>query len=393
MGADAARPDDDDPGGAIAHIPALDGTRGLAILLVLLVHFGVGAGFAGRVSAPWGSALERAFYVGWSGVDLFFVLSGFLITSILLASKAQPRYFGRFYGRRALRIFPLYYVGLVLGLLVVPAVWPGEVNKLLGESLRGQAWFWTYTLNVGYALGWLSGVGVLGQFWTLTIEEQFYLAWPAIVKVSTERALVAVCIVMAVGALCLRVLWLSQGWPGGWQGAYRFTLTRVDALAIGAVVAVLVRDPAWRARLDRWTPAGLALGLAAVGALAVTVRPFYPNSPVVVTFGHTLLALTFGWLIVLASGSRSPRWLRMRGLRVLGKFSYGIYVWHWPLQQVMLLYHAERFLPVTFLATGLLGSFALGWLSYVLIERPFLKLKRVFAYERRTTAGAAAAVA
>jgi peptidoglycan/LPS O-acetylase OafA/YrhL len=382
-------PEDDDPGGAIARIPALDGVRGLAILLVLLLHFGVGAQF-GRLGTPWASTLDRVFYLGWSGVDLFFVLSGFLITSILLASRTQPRYFRRFYGRRALRIFPLYYVGLVLGLLVVPAVWPSEVNKLLGDSLRGQAWFWTYTLNVGYALGWLSGVGILGQFWTLTIEEQFYLAWPAVVKTLTDRGLVAACLALAAGALVLRIFWLTEGWPGGWQGAYRFTLTRVDALAVGALVAVLVRAPAWRQRLERWAPLGLAAGLAAIALLFASLTRFYPNERSVVTFGHTLLALTFGWLMVIAVGSRSPRGLGLRPLRALGKYSYGIYVWHWPLQQVMLIYHADRFSPAGFLAAGLLGSLALGWLSYLVIERPFLNLKRFFAYEPRASAPAAA---
>jgi peptidoglycan/LPS O-acetylase OafA/YrhL len=111
----------DNPGGALARLPALDGLRGIAILLVLFLHFGVGAGFT-STRGPVGAALDRLFYVGWSGVDLFFVLSGFLITSILLATRKERGYFARFYGRRALRILPLHYVALVLALIVLQRV-------------------------------------------------------------------------------------------------------------------------------------------------------------------------------------------------------------------------------------------------------------------------------
>jgi peptidoglycan/LPS O-acetylase OafA/YrhL len=387
------RADEDNPGGAIAHLPALDGIRGVAILLVILIHFGVGAAFAARTKTAAAAALERVFYLGWSGVDLFFVLSGFLITSILLASKSQPQYFRRFYGRRVLRIFPLYYVALVLGLLVLPRALPAQAPRLLGEAPAGQVWLWTYTLNIAYALGWVANVGVLTQFWTLTIEEQYYLVWPSVVKKATERGLLQICVAMVAGALCLRLLWVGLGWPGGWQGAYRFTLARVDALAVGGMIAVLVREPAWRRRLERLAPAGLWIGLGAIAAMFLWLPVFYPSDWRVVTFGHSLLALTFGWLVVLAARSPPPRWLTSRLLRLLGKYSYGIYVWHWPLQQVLLLYAADRLTPAAFLAIGLVGSIALGWISYLVIERPFLHLKRFFAYGPRRAAVESTAVA
>jgi peptidoglycan/LPS O-acetylase OafA/YrhL len=382
----------DNPGGALARLPALDGLRGIAILLVIGIHFGVAAGFTrwpGRV----GLALTRIFYVGWTGVDLFFVLSGFLITSILLATRSEPDYFRNFYARRALRIFPLHYVTLVLALIVLPRVLPAPAHEFLGQARDGQWWLWTYTLNIANVFGWLVNAGVLAQFWTLAIEEQYYLVWPAVVKRASSRALLAIGVFMVVGAFVLRLLWVSQGGPGGWQGAYRFTFTRIDALAVGGLIALAVRLPAWRGRLERMAPAGFGIGLAAVAATFLWLPRFYPSDWRVVTFGHSLLALTFGWLVVLAVRTPSHPVLGNGLLRLLGRYSYGIYVWHWPLQNVMLSHYVPVLGPGKFFVTGLLGSFALAWVSYHAIELPFLHLKRFVAYghERRPVESTAVA--
>jgi len=373
----------DNPGGALARLPALDGLRGIAILLVLGIHFGVAAGFSrwpGRV----GPALEQIFYVGWTGVDLFFVLSGFLITSILLATRSEPAYFRNFYARRALRIFPLHYVTLVLALIVLPRVLPAQAPEFLGQARAGQWWLWTYTLNIAFVFGWLVDAGVLAQFWTLAIEEQYYLVWPAVVKKAGDRALLAIGVSMIVGAFVLRVLWVSYGWPSGWWGAYRFTFTRVDALAVGGLIAVLVGLPAWRRRLERLAPAGFGIGMAALAGMFLWLPRFYPNDWWVLTFGHSLLALTFGWLVVLAVRAPSSRLLGNGLLRLLGRYSYGMYVWHWPLHNVMLSHYVPKLGPGAFFVTGLLGSFALAWVSYHAIELPFLHLKRFVSYGQET---------
>ena len=324
--------------------------------------------------------LDRLFYVGWAGVDLFFVLSGFLITSILLATRSEPGYFARFYARRALRIFPLYYATLVLALIVLPLLLPAQAPGLLKHARAGQWWLWTYTLNIANVFGWLIDAGILAQFWTLAIEEQYYLAWPAVVKRAGDRALLAIGVLMIVGALVLRVLWMWQGWPGGWEGAYRFTFTRIDALAVGGLIALLVRQPGWRLRLERLAPAGFGIGMAVLVALFLWLPRFYPNDWRMVTFGHSLLAVTFGWLVVLAVRSPSSTVLGNGLLRLLGRYSYGIYVWHWPLQRVLLSDFAPVLPPVAFLALGVVGSFALAWVSYHAIELPFLHLKRFVAY-------------
>jgi peptidoglycan/LPS O-acetylase OafA/YrhL len=373
--------------GAIERIPALDAVRGIAILLVVFLHFGVSADFIAHSHAAAAVWLDRVFYNGWAGVDLFFVLSGFLITSILVASKGQPHYFRRFYGRRALRIFPLYYLTLALGLIAVPMLAPGYAPQLLQQAGAGQIWLWTYSLNIAMSFGVIANAGVLGHFWTLAIEEQYYLVWPWLVKTLSGRSVLVVCGALAIGALIGRIAWMALGLE--WGGAYRFTPTRIDALAIGSMLALLVQRPGWRTTLMRVAPSGFATGLAAVIAMNLALPRFYPSEWAVVTFGHSVLAAMFACLILLALRTPTPLPLRSRTLRALGKYSYGIYVWHWPLHDLLLIPYNARpvaahpgfFDPLLFLAAGVVLSIVLGWLSYTLFERPFLGLKRFFTYQ------------
>lgn len=371
----------------IRYSPPLDGLRGIAILLVLVHHF--------TILQPI-TALDRAIVdiliAGWSGVDLFFVLSGFLITSILLVSRDGPQYFRSFYGRRVLRIFPLYYTSLLIGLVLLPLMVPA---MRLALDTSGHLWLWTYTLNIGFALGLIaSPVAFFSHFWTLAIEEQFYLVWPWLVKVLSARVLLVLCGLIMVASLLMRLVWVGLGF--GWEGAYRFTLTRADSLAIGAGVAVLMRYTSWRRTLLKLAPGGFCAGLAALALMFLSVPRFYPSEWVVVTFGHSVIAFASAWLIVLALRQRSGTWLAGRSLRALGKYSYGIYVLHFPLQRVLLGWYGTRpsepssaalLDAFAFLLIGLSGSVLLGWVSYHVIERPFLRLKRFFAYSRDGSLG------
>lgn len=382
------RSDADDPGRAIAYVPALDGVRGIAISGVLALHFGVAADLSNRFPSVVTRWVERVLYAGWAGVDLFFVLSGFLITSILLVSKDGPQYFRRFYGRRILRIFPLYYTALILALVVLPRIAPAHAWGLLQEGESGDIWLWTYTFNIGLAFALIANpIASLSHFWTLAIEEQFYLVWPWLVKVASRRTLLRLCVSVAVIALALRIAWVNLGF--GWEGAYRFTLTRADSLTVGAALAVLVREVGWRRKLASIAPWALAISAAGIAILIANVPRFYPSDPLVVTFGHSLIAFLSASLIVLALRHDADRWLAVRPLRALGKYSYGIYVWHFPLQRALLAWYGF-YAPapgashvadtVLFLLAGLGGSVFLGWISYHLIERPFLRLKRLFVY-------------
>jgi peptidoglycan/LPS O-acetylase OafA/YrhL len=383
------RSDADDPGRAIEHVPALDGVRGIAVSAVLALHFGVAADLPNRFPSSLSTWVERVLYAGWAGVDLFFVLSGFLITSILLVSKDRPQYFRRFYGRRILRIFPLYYTALILALVVLPRVAKNGWG-LVHEGESGDIWLWTYTLNIGLALGLISNaIASLSHFWTLAIEEQFYVVWPWLVKVTSGRALLRVCASVAVMALAMRIAWVALGF--GPEGAYRFTLTRADSLTAGAAVALLMRDAAWRARLSIAAPWVFFISLGGIAFMLASVPRFYPSDPLVVTIGHSILALASASLLVLAVREHAWRWLSIRPLRELGKYSYGIYVWHFPLQRALLAWYGfqapqggERHVWKVglFLIAGVGGSLLLGWISYYTIERPFLRMKRYFVYSR-----------
>ena len=223
-----------DSPGARPHLPVLDGVRGAAILMVLCVHF-IG-------DAPAYTAMERALvkvanYGIW-GVDLFFVLSGFLITGILYDSKGSPRYFRDFYVRRTLRIFPLYYGVLVILFLVLPAL-PAPYPPALAESAHHQAWLWLYSSNVYLAIHRAWVLPYVGHFWSLAVEEQFYLIWPLVVLSFGRRWLLRICVVVAVLALALRTGLSAAG--AGDVAQVVLTPCRFDALCAGGFLALAVR--------------------------------------------------------------------------------------------------------------------------------------------------------
>ena len=152
------------------HVPAADGVRGLAILVVLIHN-------AAWINAGTGSFLLKLTLAitstGWVGVQLFFVLSGYLITGILVDALGSPRYFRHFYIRRTLRIFPLYYAALLVALFVVPQV--AQVPAWAAAARQNQWWYWSYLSNWGAPFG--HGIAGLPHFWSLAVEEQFYLCW------------------------------------------------------------------------------------------------------------------------------------------------------------------------------------------------------------------------
>jgi peptidoglycan/LPS O-acetylase OafA/YrhL len=370
------------------HVPALDGVRGVAIVLVLLLHFTLYGGPPSDVVA------DRIYYrimtAGWIGVDLFFVLSGFLITGILYDSKGSAHYFRTFYIRRVLRIFPLYYGSLVVFLLILPHLFPLEPGL---QGLRPDAvWYWTYLVNVSIARDGWPFFGAIGHFWSLAVEEQFYLAWPLVVLLLGRRSLMAVCLVCIVSSLLLRI-GLELG--GAEVAAHVLTPARMDALAVGALVVLTARGPNGLAGLARW--AWPVVGMTSAGLLTIVAwRRGLPSEDVVVsTIGYSLLAFFFGAILVL--GLTSPpeaalsKVFTSSTLRLFGRYSYALYVFHHPLL-VLLKPHASALnelpqllgsrLPgqILFTAVGtavLLGMASMSWHLY---EKQFLKLKRLFPY-------------
>lgn len=372
-----------------AHIPALDGVRGIAILLVMLCHF---AQFSGMDRI---ARIDRWFYkvtyAGWSGVDLFFVLSGFLITGILLDAKGNNHFFRNFYARRFLRIFPLYYGFLVLFILFIPRAWPAA-NEIQSVS-DNQGWFWTYLVNVQLAIGGWGAVPYNGHFWSLAVEEQFYLFWPAVVFLLGRRSLVIACGLLILSSLGVRAALLVTDLPD--TAGYVLTFARMDVLAVGALVAVAIRERRGLIAL-RWCvgPVGV-VAAAAVLALFMSKGALHPEDPVVQTAGYSLLALSFGALVAAVVVSRPEAYVvrafSAGPLRLLGRYSYGLYILH-PLVLLILTENSinVRILPA-FMGSQLLGhlafstlalvlSVALAAISWHLYECQFLKLKRYFPY-------------
>lgn len=207
-------------------ITALDGLRGIAILAVLEFHFAEGLTGLSRAEL----AIYNFIRTGWLGVDLFFVLSGFLITGILTDARHTPRYFQNFYWRRAVRIFPPYYAFL----LAYGVFYPLARHR----PLDAPWWHWTYLTNVAVALH--LPVGTTPHFWSLAVEEQFYLLWPLLIYLLPRRAAMRVCLGCIVGAPAIRIMLLLAGI--GNPAAYVLMPCRVDALAVGGWLALAQRD-------------------------------------------------------------------------------------------------------------------------------------------------------
>jgi peptidoglycan/LPS O-acetylase OafA/YrhL len=370
------------------HLPSLDGLRGVAVLLVLLFHFT-------HLDAPGGPverALVEAARVGWSGVDLFFVLSGFLITGILLDAKNGRNYFRNFYLRRALRIFPLYYAYLAVLFLVLPSIVAAARLDPRGDT---QAWMWSYLGNVLFAMrrGFEASPHA-AHFWSLAVEEQFYLVWPLLVWLLPRRGLVWACAAAIVGAFTLRAGILKATWNA--TAAYVLTPCRMDALATGALVAAIVREGGL-ARLRRLAPAVLGFSALVIAALWLRRGTFFGGDPTVQVWGFTALAVLYGSVLVLAltlpAASPLGRTLAHPFLRTFGKYSYALYVLHYPLFHVLEANGlSASAIPPVFGSRlpGLLlfvsGATALSYLaalaSWHLIEKRFLALKARLPYER-----------
>jgi peptidoglycan/LPS O-acetylase OafA/YrhL len=366
------------------HLPALDGVRGLAILAVLLFHFVAPVNPQG----PIDGAITWLFSYGALGVDLFFVLSGFLITGILYDSRTDPAYFRNFYMRRVLRIFPLYYAVLVMVFFVVP-----EIPALHGTEIAGlrnhQAWAWLYGVNIYLAIhgGW--GLSYIEHFWSLAVEEQFYLVWPLVVWLlaATPRRFLTFSLAVALASFGGRIVASLLG--ASLIATTVLTPFQLDSLAIGAFIAVYLRQPdgeiAARRIIVPMTAAGLGLLLLQFG-----VRHFtgYGNALLSLRSGafHLLLAALLLKALGAPASSGWSRFFRSSSMTTLGKYSYGLYVYHHFFSYYFAKHATEfalasvigsRIAALTIQAVGgIAASMAIAWLSYEYFERYFLQLKR-----------------
>ena len=368
-----------------SYYPGLDGLRGVAILLVFLRHYGV-------LVVP-----TKLFYAGWVGVDLFFVLSGFLITGILYDSKAVPSFYPNFYIRRALRILPLIYLlfaiagilrhlhviffhldlwsyALFFGNLLVYTV---DLNKHNPTIIQFSIHHHLFKLSIGY-------------LWSLCVEEQFYLFWPVVVThVSDRKHLMRLCVVVIVFALLLRtvVFFFAPSQMTANLAIHELLFTRIDTLLVGAWLALWLRGRL----LTRSQLRGLGFGVGGgclagllLGVWATIGRwPTVSSNPFLSTVGYTLIAAAGGSLLLLTLDDELllTRWLVNPWITGLGTVSYGFYILHnLPLPVVthfvseLTLGKRAAVIFALFVVTAV-ASFG----SFVLFESRFLRLKAVLA--------------
>jgi peptidoglycan/LPS O-acetylase OafA/YrhL len=360
--------------------------RGLAISAVFLYHAVRGLPHV----RPHEQFIHAVANAGWIGVDLFFVLSGFLITRILLEAKGQAAYFRNFYSRRVLRIVPLYLTFIVLVLYVVPAL--GLASPDDATQLRAAApWYWAHAVNLMVAWsGWKSAAWYTGHLWSLGLEEQFYLLWPALVLMLTRRGLLRLSLGLMAGATLLRPLLLALHVSP--TAVYVLLPTRMDTLAAGALLAIVGADAVSWARLRRYAlPAGAAAAFVLAGVI-YQESGLRSETPLTQVVGYPMLTTLAAVVIINAAGAAqgtltSVFW-NNAVLRFLGRYSYGLYVWH----HVVIPLLSDHVLPdsrlpvvggsyvpayVLFTALALGTSLAAAMGSWWLIEAPFLRMKRL----------------
>ncbi len=345
-------------------LPQLDAVRGLAVIWVLIHN----TNNYPSLHLYWIS--EN----GWMGVDLFFVLSGFLITKILLDTKQSESYFRNFYTRRCLRIWPLYYSVLLFMFVIVPFLRPSETHGIFERSSPWWAFpFFLHNFLVGNPPG---ATGPLGVAWSLAVEEQFYLVWPLVVRFCTEARLRQVAIAVICFSPFLR-LYASHHQVL----IYSNTFCRLDGLMAGALLALLLR-------MDGFLPSKFLTSAWVIFLSAAPIALLIGLHALWIVFSFTALAsAAFVYLSLFSNQRWLQTLLRSRPLVYSGTISYGIYLLEKIPLDVAKILHLDVH-PVLSLSFTTATTYALAILSWSLLERPFLRLKRFFEAPRSHSASA-----
>ena len=391
----ASRPGPESDSPWLRHIPALDGLRGLAILVVMFQHFILihGEGLEAVLAL-------RLAHCGVFGVDLFFVLSGFLITGILLDTRQTRHALRNFYMRRTLRICPLHYVvllGFVLLALLVPmSYFPPDRAQGLQSVLQDWPWYASFTSNVLIALRNGRAHNFLNITWSLSIEEQYYLIWALVVLTFQRATVIRLSIFLLVASALARCLFILSG--ASPIQIYVSSACRADGLALGSYYAAAIRGAGFS--LPKATERARRILVVAVPLLVILASAGWLDTESLFcrTIGYTLIAGAFSQMLVLAIGepNGAARILRWRFLRWLGAYSYGLYLLHLPVRAILGKIwpsgDAWRGAAISglasqalFIAFGIVAAMAVAAVAKRFIEEPALRLKRYFPRESAKT--------
>jgi peptidoglycan/LPS O-acetylase OafA/YrhL len=360
--------------GGRTYYPVLDGLRGVAILLVVFYH---NFGFI------------NYFFFGWLGVDLFFVLSGYLITDILLGEMHQSNALKRFYIRRVLRIFPLYYLSLVLFLLILPQF--ERFKEPLGYFVNHQGWMWAYLQNWLFIVDPPRYTDFLVHYWSLAVEEQFYILWPVAILVlrKVKRLLFFISLLLVLVLLARTLVWFYKIEDIAYFNLYTFS--RIDGICIGCMVALIrYLDPAFLSRNRAW----IVLAFAGLNFIFFFINQQYNfQFPYLALIGYTTFAMLFGLLVhegVVGKDRVINALFNQRILKFFGKISYGFYLVHWPVYMLLnagIFNIAKDYLPsqgrfnMAMIFSSLIctiAGIAVSLVSYHFFEKHFLRLKERF---------------
>ncbi|HEX4156334.1 MAG TPA: acyltransferase [Acidobacteriaceae bacterium] len=352
-------------------LPALDGLRGLAVLLVFSLHVGGGAHSSFLPLRVIGEICNQ----GWTGVTLFFILSGFLITGILWDSRGEPHWWRNFYTRRMLRIFPLYY-GSLLAVLVAAAL-AGTFSIALSRIWSPLLFLQDIPGRAAACINYDGSPLQLSHFWSLAVEEQFYIVWPFLLLLpKTKRAALSLCTVIFV----LSELLLLSHWTRlGIEQHLPLVFTRAAEMAAGAWLAIAYRTRLWNhLRRPAQFAAVLGLALFILGAYSGYAR-FGPLCLPAITLCYAAL------LVLSLHQGLVGRALSTRLIRWIGTISYGIYVYHvllghlFETAAVRIAGSAQGDLfHLVLIAISTIGTLLISWLSFQYFERPFLRRKRYY---------------
>ena len=390
-----------------ARVPEWDGVRGLAILLVVFYHYIYGA--VEHDSGALAGMIRTGFSLSWSGVDLFFVLSGFLIGGILMRQHGSGNYFKTFYIRRVCRIVPLYFAWLILFLILAAVIatandasWSAALfNREIPHFSR-----WGYFLflqNFATAKTGVFGSAWLAPTWSLAVEEQFYLLLPLLLWFVRPNKRLPVLIFLIALVPALRTFFFLFH-----SSVYVYVLLpcRADALLLGVLCAYLVRDPRHFATLQRhrwWLVIAFLILLTGIGGLTNYIRgrdamSFSFNSFEMVTFGFTWIAMFYACLLLLVATGPIARLFRTRLLCHFGLIAYGMFLMHMAVNSithgVLLGKSAEitNFSDLAVTALAFLVTWGLALLSWKFFEQPIIRWGHSFCYVSKEQVAASASV-